>query len=232
MRPGDTVLRVFRRLTAAGVAVTGKVTGDFTLTAFVAGASNSPSWSITELTNGYYRLSVTYPSTLNDTIFDVYLAPFSGTDYLQWPDLSGGVESQDLDSIYSVAARQVVSSAVSTKNSEIPITLIKSCYAPLVFTITDQAGNPIDLSGWNNWHFGVKSQDQTAFTYSQTSGITASALGVVTVNVPEGASFFAALTIGINSVSLYYSLEGDMASDATMTTTILRGPLYVVRKET
>lgn len=229
-QPAEQITRVFKRLTVADVAVTGSVTADFTLAAYVSGVLTSLTWSITEIGTGHYKLIYTLPTAGQLCIF---FEPATGTDYIRWADLDGELELYDLTSLYGAVVRPVVQlTATGAPTGEIALSVTKSNYHSITFSVKNTDGTAVDLSAWNAWRFGVMSANQSTTIYLQTTGITASAGGVVTIVLPEGATVFAALTTGVDSIALRWSLEGDEAADATKTRTVARGAFTIVRKET
>jgi hypothetical protein len=109
--------------------------------------------------------------------------------------------------------------------------LVKSTYVPISFTVRNATGAVVDLSGYNAGDFSVRSQNQTTTTYSQTTGITMTSGGLVTIAVPENAGFYAALTTGADAVELYWDFVADESSDAAKTRCLARGRLQLLRTE-
>jgi hypothetical protein len=225
------------RQTIDGRPGTGKVSADFTVLCLLAGATSVLSVTATERgtigTARAYDLAFTAPATVGDIAIRV--VPTSGTDTI-FPDLFADVVTNySIDSLAALVATPIVSVInAGTPTSDISLRLVKDDYAPLTFTVRDQSGAAIDISGYTSPTFAVLDRAQTVVSrYVQTTGITLSALGLATIEVPEAASFYGFLTpVGTDSVTLYFTLKGNQAGDAAKTRTLARGTLTVLRTET
>lgn len=237
MIPGDTIKALILAQSAAGLPVSGLVIGDLTVSGTLNGAAASISAALTEVdTIGSwrrYRLDVVVPALSGVSVFTVTAQPNSPTVYLDTLRvIDGEIEAVDLTSIYSIISAPVVSVInAGGPAGDIPLRLVKNTYVPLSFSVTDQTGAAIDLSGYDTPVFGIKSKNQTTTTYSQSSGITMTAGGLVTIAVPESATFYSALATGEDEVSLYWSFVANEAATATMTRCLARGTLSIVRTE-
>jgi hypothetical protein len=237
-QPSDTNTRTFKVVTAAGVAVTGLTGASFTLTAFRNGSSSSITPTITEISGGRYSLAYALPST--GGIVDVYFDPVSASNFVEWPDLSEELEAHDLTSLYGAVAKPtIVLNASGAPTNEVELKFIKEDYHEVTFTVRNSDGTAVDLvaEGYTGWRFGVKNEGQTTVAsvvpYLQTTGITGAASGVVTIVVPETASFFGLLAAGVAATTgARWSLEANEGGDAAKTRTLGRGGCVVMRKET
>lgn len=230
-QPGETITRTFKVVDASDTAVTGLTTSSFTMTGYRNGAASTITFTVAEIGGGRYSVAYVLPSSAG--LVDGWFLPTSASNFIVWPDLTEEVEAQDIAALAAAVIRTTVAlTATGAPTNEISLTVTKDNYHSITFTVKDSAGVAIDLSAWINWRFGVKSSDQTTTIYLQTTGITATSAGVVTIVLPEGATVFSALTTGNNSITLRWSLEGDEAADLTKTRTIARGDFIIVRKET
>ncbi len=237
-QPSETIVRVFSVNDAAGAAVTGLTTASFTLTGWRNGVSAAITWSIAELTLGRYTLTYALPSSAG--IIDFIFAPVSASNFVVWPDLTEEVEQYDLTALYGAVSKPtIVLNASGAPSNEIELVFIKSDYHSVTFTVKNSDGTAVDLvaAGYTNWKFGVKNALQTAVAsvvpYLLTTGITGDANGVVTVVVPESASFFGLLTDGVDATTgARWSLEADLGGIVSQTKTLGRGICTVRRKET
>lgn len=237
MIPGDTIKALILAQSAAGLPVSGLVIGDLTVSGTLNGAAASISAALTEVdTIGAwrrYRLDFVVPALSGVSVLTVTAQPNSAGVYLDTLRVvDGEIEAVDLTSIYGVISAPVVSVVnAGGPAGDIPLRLVKSTYVPLSFSATDQTGAVIDLSGYDTPVFGIKSRDQTTTTYSQTTGITMTAGGLVTIAVPESATFYTALATGSDEASLYWSFVANEAATATMKRCLARGTLSVIRSE-
>lgn len=240
MLPGDTWKMTIGIQTPSGVAAgAGVVVGDLSVRGYVNGAvaALAPALTFIETIGAWsqYRLDIVLPALSVDAVtwFKAVLLPVVPTAYaLDRLAAEVEIETADLGLLYSIAAVPVIS-VISAGGpvGDISVRVVKADYAVVSFTVRDQSGAAIDLSGYTTPQFGVKDQLQ-ATTYLQTAGITMTAGGLVTIAIPEGASFYALLLTGVDQIGLFFSFNADQGGDATKTRTLARGPLTVVRKET
>jgi hypothetical protein len=220
--------------TAAGAAATGKVVGDLTITDKLDGAAVTITYSLTEgATVGAWReytLDFTAPATTGDLM--IFLQPNAG--FLAQDTIVDEVTQNSLDEIATLISAPATSTLeVGGPSSDLLIRAVKSTYVPATFTVRDAAGDPVNISTYTGLRFGVRNQGQT-ITYYQTTGITlvgGGTGGVVTVEIPENASFYSELGTGVDAVTLYWDLVGDAGGSATQTRCLARGQLSVVRTE-
>lgn len=218
--------------TDAGAANTGKVLGDLSYAFSLDGVVTAITPTLTEgATIGTWRrytFNFTAPATTGELI--VKLDPDDGV--LAYDVIADSVVQYDMDAIASLLTSPVIATLTSGGPSgDTTLRLVKSTYVPITFTVRDATGAAVDLSGYNAADFAIRSKDQTTTSYSQTSGITMTAGGLVTIAVPENASFYAALTTGIDSVELYWDFVADEASDTAKTRCLARGKLQLMRTE-
>lgn len=236
-RPGDNLSRVITREDGAtGVGVAGLVTADFTVTAYRNGAVVSLTKAFTSLGSGKYKFDYTLPSQTG--IIDIFIVPATGSNVI-WPgQFSEHVATQDLDSIASVNRPTAVLAATTAVGSEFPIDVFDDTYNPIEWTITEaDRVTLVDLTGWNNFKFGVQNDDQSVeggyLPYQQTTGITGDASGNLAVVIPDAAAFYAALRAAdLPQRVLWYTASGDQASDAAKTRVLAWGKITVRRRET
>jgi hypothetical protein len=240
MRPGDTLNLVVMRQTAAGAASAGKVLADFTIQAYADGVAYDCDAAITDVaTTGswrVYKLEVTL-QTGGPYWSHIVVQVASGTDIVTPTYFCGEVEQQDLDSTYDVVGRPTAQLGEASRlSSEVQLEVIAYRESPLYFSIVDQSGAAIDLSGYDNWRFSVWDKTHSgSILYSDAISLTGSAGGVVEGVIPEDAAFFSeiadAFTNGEDFVTLYYDIIADAAADNDRTQTILRGRLILHRYE-
>jgi hypothetical protein len=228
-------LTVFRQ-TIDGRPSTGKVSADFTVLCLLAGATAVLSVTATErgtIGNARaYDLAFTAPATVGD--IGIRVVPTAGSDLI-FPDLfADAVTNYSIDSLASLVATPIVSVInAGTPTSDISLRLVKDDYAPITFTVRDQSGAAIDLSGYDTPVFAVLDRAQVASRYTQTSAITMTAGGLITIEIPETAAFYALLTpAGTDSINLNFTFKANQAATATKTRTLARGTLTVLRTET
>lgn len=180
-----------------------------------------------------YNLAFTAPATAGRLW--VKLRPINRSRIvLSWDEFDEDLSVYTLDSLAAVVATPIVSVVNSGgPQSDIALRLVKDDYAPLTFTARDAAGNAIDLSAYTGGTFNVLDKAQAAARYTQTASITMSAAGLITIPIPETASFYALLTpAGTDSITLYFTFKANEAGDAAKTRTLARGTLTVLRTET
>ncbi len=230
MIPGDVFYPVVR-VTSAGAAVTALVTADFAVTGYVATASSSPSFTATELSNGYYRLAITSVGTAG---WHTYLIT-SSTRIIANNEWSGWLTAQDEDTLYAIVVRPTAAlSSVNQLASDVPLSIVANRYTPFSVAVTDQSGAVYPLNGFNNIRFTVWDRLHANTIYTLT-GVTGSVGGILAWIVPEDASFFsymaAQIALGNDSIVFYYDVVGDAAATATKTQTIIRGQITMARYE-
>jgi hypothetical protein len=238
--PGDTVEFVISRRSPAGRPVADKVTADFAFGAFHNGDAAAVSPTITDLeTNGTwrrYKCAVVLPATKG--IFELFPRPTIGLDQVE---PAGGIrfdyQTADIDSVYNLLAVPIVSVVdAGGPLGDIALRCVRDTYTPIAFSVKDQAGTAIDLSGYLDPVFAVASQDQATTTYTQNTGITMLASGLVTIAIPETATFFTALPDPWNTATgdekvLYWTLIANEGGDAAKTRCLARGRLTILRNE-
>ena len=218
--------------TAAGAAATGKVIGNLTYKITLNGVDAGLTATLTEgVTVGAWRLytlGFTAPATVGDLI--IHLEPNDGV--LSYDTISDTVTLYSADDIFAMVTSPVIATLTSGGPSgDTTLRLVKSTYVPIAFTVRDATGAVVDLSGYNAGKFSIRSQDQTTTTYSQTTGITMTAGGLVTIAVPENATFYASLTTGVDSVELYWDFVADEAANTAKTRCLARGRMQLLRTE-
>jgi hypothetical protein len=236
-QPGDAVVRtIYRKSAGLGLPVTGKVTADFTVGAWLDGVVASVSASITEIGSAgpdgqAYKLAYTNPGTKGR--FALRAPAASPSTDIVWPEFEEEIENNDNDSLYNVLVVPVVSVvSLGGPQGDISLRVVNGDYAPVSFTVKDQSGAVVDLSGYNNAHFRVWNKlHATMVAYDQTAGITMTAGGLVTIGIPEGASFYSEWTTSEDPAIRYWQFTADQAADATKTRTLARGTITILRKE-
>lgn len=237
MISGETVKRAFfLYVISTKAAQTGKVIGDFAVGSYLNGVSTSVSHTLTEIGSGYYYLTMTLPANGQH---DFFIRPTDTTLAIDMGQVSNEIESYDLTSVYSVAARPVVQQVAGAPGAQLPLAIFKGKYREITLSIVDQAGAAVDLSGYDTWRLVVHSltQDTEGGTLPVTisSGISGTALGAVSIAIAETAfnsvSMTNELAAGLTSRSLRYTLYANKAADASKTEVLSYGPLALIRSE-
>lgn len=230
-RPGDVISRVFRVLDAADAAVTGLTSSDFTFRPYqnaLGSGDTMASWThnavLTELANGYYQIELALPSSPSEFFFGIEAN--SSSHFVSIQGIEGEVEARDIDALAGLIAKPVVtrSTAANTPaGTAVDIELVAYRARELVWSIQDSSGTGIDLTAYSALTFGVRATDQTDSdakldATDLTSGwsISGTAAGVLTVEVPDDAAFFAAIDEGANadsSVDLFYEITGTLGGE-------------------
>ncbi len=232
MRPGNVDTHVVT-VKNAGVPVIGLLTANFTVTFYLDATTPGAVFTSTEIGAGRYRIAMTLPGTAG--WMSIFITSNAGYT-VENGRLFGQLEAQDAGSIFAVVVRPLSQLAgASALASEVPISLNANRRKVLSVSVVDQSGTPIDLSGYNNFRFTVWDQKHVATVYILNTGITGSALGVVSWIIPETASFFsqmdAPIAAGDNQIVLYYDMIADAAATAANTECIFRGQIVMTRYE-
>jgi hypothetical protein len=249
-QPASSVTKYVRRLTAAGVAATGKVLADFTITAYHkpnggAAATFTHGSTITELASGYYAWTYNLPSTAGMYGLDIVAA--AGTDTVDLVPLNDELENADLDAIAASVNRPIVGlSGSGTIGQVTPITdMVNKRYRELSWSFVDENGAAVDMTTYTNITFGVRSKTDMTTTPPKVDAVNgtttpASAYvvtagsGLITVKVPEDATFFT-LTEGASpadSLELAYELTGDVGGNVLKTVSLVsNSPLTLIRRD-
>lgn len=218
--------------TDVGAAATGKVIGNLTCKITINGTDAGITPTLTDgATVGSWRLytlGLTAPATVGGVV--ISLEPDDGQ--LKYDTISDEVTLYSADNVLALVTSPVIATLTSGGPSgDTVLRVVKSTYVPVAFTVRDATGAAVDLSGYNAGDFSIRSKDQTTTVYSQTTGINMTAGGLVTIAIPENASFYAALTTGVDSVELYWDFVADEASDTAKTRCLARGRLILMRTE-
>jgi hypothetical protein len=250
---------MFRVVDAAGNGVTGLVIGDFTVTTWNRGYASSDfsAWThgttLTAKGFGWYRLDAAGPPSAG--IF-LYRIKANSTSYQhespnEW---NGEVEVQDLDSLYGATVRPVAQLTQSAQlGMALPMEFVAYRYRELAITVVDQDGEEItsletDFPA-SGLRVAIRSQDQTTTKWeagpSGTISIPSSGGGtaadfavsisgaILTIVMPEDASWFAALATGTSSINtLFIEVTGNRDGDADKTQPIIRSSqITLARRE-
>ncbi len=237
-QPAESVTKVFHVMNAAGVPVTGLVLASFTITAYLNGVTYAHSSTITEKSLGWYAWTYNTAVTSGQELINIqpvnasYRCCITATRSLSF---SGEVEDQDLDSLYVRQARPSVTvRGTGTLGEQIPITLSQNRYRLMEITIVDQDDVPILLNtDYNNWTIAVRSADQTTTEWEGTVAdvLTVSDSGLLTIEWPEDASFFAALATGaITPAQLYWEVTGDLDHDTAKTVSVIPSSSLLIER--
>jgi hypothetical protein len=237
-KAGTTEPLTIERRDAAGAIVTGKVQADFTWPAWLDGAPVVLTCaSFAEIAAGKYKLALTMPATLGRIRIDLGVA--AGTDTIDPPILEGRITANDIDSVATIAATppSVALAANVRPGSDFSIEVFKGDGRTITIPIYDDDGALIDLTLWENFKIGIKNASQTAvgsdLPYSQTTGITAPATGLLAWAIPEDCSAYNVHPAGHTKTTLYFSAEANKIADGATKTRTLRAGLFVIRsKET
>lgn len=240
MRPGDPDTRPFFKVTdAAGVAVTGLVTANFTFLAYQCATTESAptAWThgavVSEAGNGWYMVELAPPAAAGSWIFEVL--PVSAAHFLSRSVWGGELEGVDLDGIYSEAIlpRAVVGQTSSAQlGTQVQLELVARRYRDVSLVITSDGVTPLPLDTYTNWAIGFRSTDQTTVKQDITTGITGSIAGVLAFSIAEDHALWAALATGVNSISLLWDVVADLGGVSTKTVPIIRSsPCIITRSE-
>jgi hypothetical protein len=112
----------------------------------------------------------------------------------------------------------------------------------LTVTCVDAAGTPITSLGTDypsaSLRMSVRSADQTTTKWDAgptgtPSGFSIATSGaVLSITIPETATFFSALAAGAMSATLYYEVTGDYGGDSAKTRPLIRSStLTLLRRE-
>jgi hypothetical protein len=218
--------------TDAGAPATGKALADLNYAFSLSGVVTSITPVLAEgATTGAWRrytLTFTAPATVGQLILK--MSPTAGV--LAYDTIVDDVVLYSLDAIAALLSSPVIATLTSGGPSgDTQLRVVKNTYVPVSFTVRDAIGTAVDLSAYSNGRFAIKSKDQTTTTYSQTTGITMTAGGLVSIAIPEGSTFYAALTTGVDSVNLYWDFVADEAADTAKTRCLARGQLVLMRTE-
>ncbi len=234
MKAGDTVYPIIQVTDAAGAAVTGLITADFTVTGYVGTATPVISFTVTEISAGRYRVNLTTNTTAG---WQTYIIAPVGAYTVANGRWAGWVPQYRSDEIYAACVSPTASQSSATRlASDQLLEVIAYRYTPVQFSVVDSAGVAVDLSGFNNWRFNVWNKNHTVMSlYSQSATIVGTLGGVLTWQIPEDAAFFsqiaAAITAGEDQTTLYWEVIADAASTTTKTEMVLRGQLNLKRFE-
>jgi hypothetical protein len=244
-QPGTTTHRVIRVQSAAGAAVTGLVTANFTFTgyqrAFTASvwSTYTTSAAITEIGSGLYALAFVLPAAAG--WFDFYITPDDATRVVFSDHFEGEVESQDLDSIYANVVRTAaIPSGNNLIGTEVAGELVAYRYNQWSIAIVDQSGAAVDLSTYTSLALSVRTTNQTTKKLDATDGsptgfgLSGSALGILTITWPESTGTLASAADIYDEPGrdLFYEVVGNLGGDAAKTVPIIRSsPLTILRRE-
>jgi hypothetical protein len=237
-KAGSTEVLTIERRNAAGAVVTGLVQADFAFPAWLDGVVTVLTVaSFAEIGSGKYKVGLTMPATLGR--IRIELNPASGTDTIDEPILEGRITANDIDSVAVLAATppSVALAANVRPGSDFSIEVYKGDGRTITIPIYDDDGVLIDLTLWENLKIGIKNSAQTAvgsdLPYSQTTGITGPASGMLTWAIPETCSAYNVHPAGHTKTALYWSVEGNKIADGnTKTRTLRAGPFVIRSKET
>ena len=239
MKVGETITFRVLRQTAAGAASTGQLEADFTFSYSVNGSTVTfdPS-TVTEGAtvgpsgNQWREYFITGVLSSTQGIHHLVVLP-DNTDLIgNSVPIFADLGAYDIDDVAALAvAATVTLTSTGGPLGDLSIRVPKNDYAVITFSVRDQAGNLVNLTGDNNPSFDVENQaSNLSPAYNQTTGITLGN-GTVTLVIPETASFYSQLTAGLNETELYWSLKADLNSVAAQTRTIARGRLTILRRE-
>ncbi len=206
----------------------GLATADFNFIAYKNGATWSHGSVVVHIAAGWYTHTYTTPPIASQFIIN---AQPINTNYRSSPvafrsvSYQGEVEDQDLDSLYVRQARPVVTiRGTGTVGQIQPITLYNNRYRKMEFTFVDQDDVPIMLATtYDNVALAVRSADQSTVVYSSSSITTIYDSGLMRIEWPEDAGFFAtAMPIGtVAPVQLYWEVTGNLGHDVTKTVSLI-----------
>lgn len=238
MRPGDTTTKVFHVMDADGAPVTGLTLSDYTIVAYNNGVVYTHSSAITELTGGNYKWTYVTPATRGEVWINCQPNAAANTiahAKTRSVSFAGEVENQDLDSVYAANARPIITLRGSGTIGQVQaLVLSQNRFRRLEFTFVDSNGDPVLLdTDYDNYLIAVRSADQATTIWDGADAtITPDDSGVLTVDIPEDASFFDALDVGETSALLYYEITADFEQNADQTISLVpSSPLTLNRVE-
>ena len=160
-QPGDSVIQHFKIVDGADTPVTGLTGADFTFTSYIGTALVAWTPIVTEIGLGWYALTYVLPSATTGYSRKIELV--DAANVLIWADIVGEVESADLDSISALVVRPIatVDGNFGPAN-ELTFSYPADDTRPISFVVTDAAGQPIDLTLYDSFGFGIRSINGTA----------------------------------------------------------------------
>jgi hypothetical protein len=243
MQPADQLDKDFYVSSSAGAAVTGLVTGNFTVTAWhTPYGGSTATWShglvVSELGSGWYHARLTLPATAGQWTLSIAHATHIVTPF-GWAD---ELENYDLDGMAALVARPIVRVQGSGTLGEVAAlpTLINKRKAIITLAIVDENGDPAPINvGYLNWKVGFRSQtDQTATppkldaVHGTPTGFSLVVIaGLVTITIPDDCSIFGALTEGATPTELVtIDMEVTAENPSGQTVSIVAPSPLVIRK--
>jgi len=243
-QPSETTHRLIRVKTAAGVAVTGLTLANFTVEAYARGYGASAfttytaNATITEIGAGRYNFSFDTPPAAG--WWDVHIKSNTAGNQVYSSHFEGELETQDYDSLFGQVLRPTATLTASAQlGATLSLELIANRYRSLSIPVTDDNDDPVDLSAYTNLRMSVRSKNQTTTKWdagptATPTGfvISATAGGLLLIEIPEDATLFSALAVGSDRVDLYWEVTGDQGGVTGKTVPIIRSsPLALTRRE-
>lgn len=218
-----------------GAAVTGLLSGSWTVTCYLAGTVTAVTTAWTEIGSGYYKVNITLPATVGYVVILIS----NGTNLVSPNRWEGSNTIKDVDDAYNASAKAVAYITTVTGNpyTDTLLTLDANRAQTITVQVNDQTGAAVNLSGYSNYAFTVwdKTHSSVGTRTIITTGISGSSGGVLTITVPETAGFFtlmdAAITAGSDTLTLYYDVKADAGGVSTATQNIIRGTITLRRYE-
>jgi hypothetical protein len=235
---GGEVLRALVTVKNGGVAVIGLVAADFVVDCYHGTATPVVAFTVSEIGNGKYRVNVTTPATNLPQWCTIDITSAAGYQVLRGK-YAGMLRAHTIDEVYAQTVRPIVAGGAQDFSLiRRTLEVIAYRFTPVAFSRVDQSGDAIDLSisAYSNWRFSVWTKTHTGQAiYLLNSGITGDVDGNIAFNIPEDASFFAAIAApiaaGEDRVQLFWDLIADKAGVSGQTQTILFGDLQLLRFE-
>ncbi len=231
-QPGEIVGKRLRVVNAAGTGVTGLLISDFTVTSYYrpkggSWTSYSAGAALTSLGSGLYGITYALPSV--PAQYFVQIIPNSSSNFASVEAWEDEAEAQDLDAMYGLVARPIVTvSGQGTVGQIKDVTITSHRNWILTYGFADQTGTPIDMTSgtvYANYKVGFRGvKDQTATPPKLDAihgtpagfGITGG-LGFLTVTIPMGCTIFNALPEGASvadSIVIKYEITGERVAAA------------------
>ncbi len=249
MQPAEISYRAIKVEDAAGNAVLGLVTGSFTPNAFGRGygaaimTAYAHGTVVQEVGAGWYDVAFAAPASAGWMFYRI--KPTSALYRITTPnEWSGEVEAQDLGSMYGAVVRPVATLAQGAQlGMPLPLELVAYRYRALTIPVVDQTGAAYTALATDfpsaTLRMSVRSKDQTTTTWNGGPSATPTGFLITTsgstlsITIPEDATFFSALTQGIDSIdTLYWEVTGDLGSDTAKTVPVIRSSnLRLTRRE-
>jgi hypothetical protein len=233
MQPADQLEKTFYVSSTAGAAVTGLVTGNFTVTAWhTPYGGTTATWThgtvVSELGSGWYRARLTLPATAGQYVYGLTHASHIVTPFA-WED---ELEIMDQAAIAALVARPVVrvqGSGTLGETATLP-DLIAFRKAVITISIVDVDNDPVALAtDYTTWAVGFRSTTTQSGGAPRLDavhgtptgfGLVVDDAGLITITIPDDLSIFSAITEGttpVDEITIQMEIVADKPSGQTVT---------------